>query len=228
MQLSELFVSHKQVDPVKFEPVQSDTDYGLYHNLDRARSAVNQDTSESTDVSNWRVGNSDSTQFDWVVKNGVSKESPISNEIWNNPYKGQKNKWIEDMTNAYRSAGLNDNAIKNLLAKNILESNWGNSAQGDYNFGNITTGSNWKGRFVQGKDKDAEGNPTSPKFRAYDSLEDYVTDELQFLKRLYDFNQNDDFDTFINKLQGNNSGKRRYAAARDYVNAVRNVYNGLS
>nr|DAX09048.1 MAG TPA: Flagellar protein FlgJ [Bacteriophage sp.] len=32
------------------------------------------------------------------------------------------------MTNAYKKAGLSDNAIKNLLAKNASESGWGKSA----------------------------------------------------------------------------------------------------
>jgi flagellum-specific peptidoglycan hydrolase FlgJ len=92
------------------------------------------------------------------------------------------------MTNAYKKYGLSDNAIKNLIAKNALESGWGRSVQGDYNFGNITTGNNWKGRFISGKDKDANGQKISQKFRAYDSLDDYVKDEIQFLTKLYDFN----------------------------------------
>jgi hypothetical protein len=32
------------------------------------------------------------------------------------------------MTDAYRSLGLNNNAIKNLIAKNALESGWGKYA----------------------------------------------------------------------------------------------------
>jgi flagellum-specific peptidoglycan hydrolase FlgJ len=61
------------------------------------------------------------------------------------------------MTAAYKRQGLNDNAIKNLIAKNALESAWGKSAQGDYNFGNITAGKSWKGRIVEGGDKNAAG-----------------------------------------------------------------------
>jgi flagellum-specific peptidoglycan hydrolase FlgJ len=66
--------------------------------------------------------------------------------------------WIRDITNAYKKAGLNDNAIKNLIAKNALESGWGKAAQGAYNFGNITTGNYWSGNYIQGNDKDANGN----------------------------------------------------------------------
>jgi flagellum-specific peptidoglycan hydrolase FlgJ len=104
------------------------------------------------------------------------------------------------MTAAYKKQGLGDNAIKNLIAKNALESGWGKSAQGAFNFGNITTGSKWIGDYVDGKDKDADGNPITNRFRAYNSLDDYVKDEIQFLTSLYDFKGDDDFDTFIGKL----------------------------
>lgn len=135
--------------------------------------------------------------------------------------------WANDLINAYRKAGLNDNAIKNLLAKNALESGWGKYTQGNYNFGNITTGSSWKGNYVQGSDHDSKGNKISQKFRSYNSIDEYVEDEIQFLTRLYDFNQNDDFDTFIGKLQGNNSGKRRYAEDKQYSTKVKQVYNSI-
>jgi flagellum-specific peptidoglycan hydrolase FlgJ len=62
------------------------------------------------------------------------------------------------MTAAYKKHNLSDQAIKNLIAKNALESAWGSSAQGDFNFGNIITNSRWTGRYVQGGDKDGNGN----------------------------------------------------------------------
>ena len=58
-------------------------------------------------------------------------------------------------------------------------------------------------------------------------MDDYVKDEIQFLTNLYDFNQNDDFDTFIGKLQGGNSGKRRYAEDVNYADKVRRVYSSI-
>lgn len=232
MQLSELFVSHKQVDPVEFEPVHHDFDNNIYLNLDRARAATSIESAStetpSEDTSSW----STEQKLDWKV--GTKPLSTNTSEVptgntkkWENPYKNNRNKWVSEITSAYKALGLNDNAIKNLIAKNALESGWGTSAQGDFNFGNITTGSNWSGRFVQGKDHNAAGQRISQKFRAYDSLEDYVRDEIQFLTRLYDFNQNDSFDTFINKLQGGNRGKRYYAEAPDYITNVRRVYNSI-
>lgn len=238
MQLRELFVSHKQVDPVEFEPVHHDFDNNIYLNLDRARTATSTESAStetpSEDTSSW----STEQKLDWKVgtkshSTGTASttsvsEIPIENsKKWENPYKNNRNKWVSEITSAYKALGLNDNAIKNLIAKNALESGWGNSAQGDFNFGNITTGSNWSGRFVQGKDHNAAGQQISQKFRAYDSLKDYVKDEIQFLTRLYDFNQTDSFDTFINKLQGGNRGKRYYAEAPDYIANVRRVYNSI-
>lgn len=222
MQLSELFVSHKQVEPVSFDKPQFSRIRPIYLNLDRAHKVTTETSPENTtentpitetvDMSTWKV---------------PDVEIPvITSKHWASPYT-DKNSWVSDMTAAYRRAGLNDNAIKNLLAKNGLESGWGKSVQGDFNFGNITTGNSWKGRFVQGKDKDSDGNSISQKFRAYDSMDDYVKDELQFLTNLYDFNQDDSFDTFVGKLQGNNSGKRRYAADLKYADKMRRVYNSI-
>lgn len=151
----------------------------------------------------------------------VTQNSEIKRQL--NPYQNQK-KWVTDMITAYKKVGLNDNAIKNLIAKNALESNWGKSVQGDYNFGNITTGNSWTGKFTKGKDHDSNGREMSQKFRAYDSIDDYVKDEIQFLTKLYDFDQNDDLSTFLNKLQGGNKGNRKYAEDPSYKTKVKQVY----
>lgn len=88
-----------------------------------------------------------------------------------------------------------------------------------------TFGSSWKGAYVEGKDHDAKGNPIKQRFRAYDSMDEYAADKIQFLKRLYDFDENDDIDKFISKLSGANKGKRRYAEATNYATSLANVYN---
>ena len=233
MQLSDLFVSHKQVEPVTFSiPTTSSTYQPIYLNLDRVQKAAALDVdSAKTETSEPEV---ESTSTSWRVSGYTEPEitsntnsTSTSSKRWTSPYKNDRNKWISDMTAAYKRAGLNDNAVKNLIAKNALESGWGKSAQGDFNFGNITTGSSWGGRFVNGGDHDTAGNKISQKFRAYNSLDDFVSDEIQFLTRLYDFKADDDFDTFIGKLQGNNLGKRRYAADESYSQKVKGVYNSI-
>lgn len=154
-----------------------------------------------------------------------SKKIPKSSETWKSPY-SNKNEWVSDLTNAYKKAGItNDNAIRMLISQDALESGWGRSAQGKFNFGNLTTGSLWKGAYVEGKDHDVKGNPIKQRFRAYDSMDEYAADKIQFLKRLYDFDENDDIDKFISKLSGANKGKRRYAEATNYATSLANVYN---
>lgn len=139
-----------------------------------------------------------------------------------------KNKWVSDLKSAYRKAGINnENAITMLVAQDALESGWGKSVQGRFNYGNITPGQSWNGEIVNGKDKDSKGNPISQKFRSYNSIEEYAADKVQFLKRLYDFNENDDINTFTRKLQGGNRDKRRYAESLSYVNSVIKVYNSI-
>ena len=78
---------------------------------------------------------------------------------------------------------------------------------------------------VEGKDHDAKGNPIKQRFRAYDSMDEYAVDKIQFLKRLYDFDENDDINRFTAKLTGENKGKRKYAEAINYATSLANVYN---
>ena len=136
---------------------------------------------------------------------------------------------MADLTNAYKRAGItNDNAIRMLVSQDALESAWGRSAQGKFNFGNLTTGAKWKGDYVTGNDKNAKGEAIKQKFRSYNSMDEYAADKVQFLKRLYDFDENDDINKFAAKLTGSNKGKRRYAEARNYAKLLTGVYNGIS
>jgi flagellum-specific peptidoglycan hydrolase FlgJ len=151
-----------------------------------------------------------------------------ANSTWSSPYK-DRSKWAADLTNAYKRAGItNDNAIRMLVSQDALESAWGRSAQGKFNFGNLTTGAKWKGDYVTGNDHDAAGNPIKQKFRSYNSMDEYAADKVQFLKRLYDFDENDDINKFVAKLTGSNKGKRRYAEAGNYAKLLTGVYNGIS
>lgn len=56
-------------------------------------------------------------------------------------------------------------------------------------------------------------------------MDEYAADKVQFLKRLYDFDENDDINRFTAKLTGANKGKRRYAEAKNYATSLANVYN---
>lgn len=170
-----------------------------------------------------------------VIANNNSTVEPVVNKpvtktaksTWKSPYTNRK-QWTTELINAYKKAGItNDNAIRMLLAQDALESSWGKSAQGKYNFGNLTTGSSWKGDYVTGNDKNAKGEAIKQKFRSYNSMDEYAADKIQFLKRLYDFDENDDINKFVAKLTGSNKGKRRYAEASNYAKVLTGVYNGI-
>lgn len=165
-----------------------------------------------------------------VVNKPVASKVVVdtANSTWSSPYK-DRSKWMADLTNAYKRAGItNDNAIRMLVSQDALESAWGRSAQGKFNFGNLTTGAKWQGDYVTGNDHDAAGNPIKQKFRSYNSMDEYAADKVQFLKRLYDFDENDDINKFVAKLTGSNKGKRRYAEAGNYAKLLTGVYNGIS
>ena len=162
-----------------------------------------------------------------VASKSVTDKPVTANSTWKSPYTNRR-QWTTELINAYKRAGItNDNAIRMLLAQDALESSWGKSAQGKYNFGNLTTGSSWKGDYVTGNDKNAKGEAIKQKFRSYNSMDEYAADKVQFLKRLYDFDENDDINKFVAKLTGSNKGKRRYAEAKEYANSLRGVYNSF-
>lgn len=162
-----------------------------------------------------------------VASKSVTNKPVTANSTWKSPYTNRK-QWSTELINAYKKAGItNDNAIRMLLAQDALESSWGKSAQGKYNFGNLTTGSSWKGDYVTGNDKNAKGEAIKQKFRSYNSMDEYAADKVQFLKRLYDFDENDDINKFVAKLTGSNKGKRRYAEATNYAKVLTGVYNGI-
>lgn len=117
--------------------------------------------------------------------------------------------------------------ILQLIFQDALESAWGRSAQGKFNFGNLTTGAKWKGDYVTGNDKNAKGEAIKQKFRSYNSMDEYAADKIQFLKRLYDFDENDDINKFTAKLTGSNRGKRRYAEATSYADSLTKVFNSF-
>jgi flagellum-specific peptidoglycan hydrolase FlgJ len=162
-----------------------------------------------------------------VASKPVTDKPVTANSTWKSPYTNRR-QWTTELINAYKRAGItNDNAIRMLLAQDALESSWGKSAQGKYNFGNLTTGSSWKGDYVTGNDKNAKGEAIKQKFRSYNSMDEYAADKVQFLKRLYDFDENDDINKFVAKLTGSNKDKRRYAEATNYAKVLTGVYNGI-
>lgn len=205
----------------------SEYNYNTVYNTPEALVVPVRDTNK-TDV----VANNPTVEpvINKLVASKPVTDKPVTktaNSTWKSPYTNRR-QWSTELINAYKKAGItNDNAIRMLLAQDALESSWGKSAQGKYNFGNLTTGSSWKGDYVTGNDKNAKGEAIKQKFRSYNSMDEYAADKIQFLKRLYDFDENDDINKFVAKLTGSNKGKRRYAEATNYAKVLTGVYNGI-
>nr|DAM56610.1 MAG TPA: Mannosyl-glycoprotein endo-beta-N-acetylglucosaminidase [Caudoviricetes sp.] len=141
-----------------------------------------------------------------------------------------ENEWAQELREAYKAAGItNEDALNYLIAQDALESNWGKSEQSrkSNNYGNITAGSRKKGIF-EGDDTDADGNPIKQKFRKYKDINEYAVDKVSLLKGVYDFDENDDFETFIGKVQGKNKKGKSYATSRIYKQAVASRLYGES
>ena len=62
MKLNELFVSHKQVDPVSFEPDKPELPKNIYFNLNRAQKAVSTPETTEEDMETW---NTEQQGYDW-------------------------------------------------------------------------------------------------------------------------------------------------------------------
>ena len=229
------FVSYNAIDTPTIDytditnPINPFSEYNYNTTYDKPEALVVpvRDTNEPDVVAN------NPTAEPVINKPVASKpvtDKPVTktaNSTWKSPYTNRK-QWSTELINAYKKAGItNDNAIRMLLAQDALESSWGKSAQGKYNFGNLTTGSSWKGDYVTGNDKNAKGEAIKQKFRSYNSMDEYAADKIQFLKRLYDFDENDDINKFVAKLTGSNKGKRRYAEATNYAKVLTGVYNGI-
>ncbi len=213
MELSDLLVSYKRVDAPRFTP---------------SIPIIEQFPSYQTPIDKETNTPSVSIQAKPTTSYSItSVQVPGFKAKWTSPYR-DRNKWVSDLTQAYRRAGItNDNALRMLIAQDALESAWGRSAQGKFNFGNLTTGAKWKGNYVTGNDKNAKGQAIKQKFRSYNSMDEYAADKIQFLKRLYDFNENDDINKFTAKLTGSNKGKRRYAEATNYADSLTKVFNSF-
>ena len=132
--------------------------------------------------------------------------------------------WAKDLSDAYRNAGVtNSKMLSMLVAQDALESGWGRSPVGDYNYGNIKVGSSNMPYKTAMDDE-----PVPSKFRSYESLSSYARDKVSLLKNNYDFHEGDDIETFIAKVTGANQKRKRYATSPTYDSALRNIYKTVN
>ncbi len=154
-------------------------------------------------------------------------EEPISMSADEVKYSNRSD-FVRDLTNAYASAltkaGISTDYAKYLVAQDALESNYGKSYAGRYNYGNITVGSDTTASYTEGADHDANGNPITQRFRNYDSMEDYANAKIALLNgsRYRAFTGNKTAQDFYTRVK--NAG---YATDPDYVKKLLAVYNSI-
>lgn len=129
------------------------------------------------------------------------------------PTPQSREQWVRDLYQAYINAGASESLAHTLIAQDAIETAWGKKTVGNYNYGNIHTGSSWKGAVVNANDKDASGNAYRTGFRSYNNMDEYAADKLSLLTRLYGITNNDTPAIVKAKLEGANRNGYRYAEA---------------
>lgn len=141
-----------------------------------------------------------------------------------NGYKHEgKDKWVQDMRDAYskvlKEKGIDNKYVNYLIAQDVLESGWGKSQSGKYNFGGI------KGKGTVRTTKEYSPSKgyysTQAEFRDFDSLEDYARYKVDLLnnKRYHAFDGND----FASNVA--NGG---YATDPKYKAKLTQIYNKIA
>ncbi len=120
--------------------------------------------------------------------------------------------------------GIDKAYAKWLASKDALETGWGEVGHGaaHLNYGNITVGPNWTGKSYEGGDHDAKGRKIKQRFRSYDSINDYIEDQLNLLTRTSRYKDLfiGDVSSFADRLY-----KAGYAEDPRYANKIKQVYN---
>lgn len=103
-----------------------------------------------------------------------NKKQQVNNSVKSVKKFSDRQSFVKTMTGAYEQEltkrGMDPGYAKALVAQDALETNYGKSVIGDYNFGNITTNGN-----------DWHKQTGSRKWKDFRSLEDYVSYKIDFL-----------------------------------------------
>lgn len=134
-------------------------------------------------------------------------------------------KFVADLEAAYvkelTKRGIDPAYAKYLVAQDALETNYGRSFKGRFNFGNITVGSSGAS-YTEGKDKDINGNIVTQRFRNYNSLEEYIAHKIALLSNSRYRAFTGDISKFYDRVKAGN-----YAEDPEYVTKLNNMYRSI-
>lgn len=158
----------------------------------------------------------------YVAKPNVSKYN-----------KTDQSKFTKDLHSAYVSEltkrGIDPQYADWLTAQDALETRWGASAIGNYNFGNIQYNSKVHGSkysFREATDHHKDGSAYSAKFLNFNSLDDYVRYKVAMLSNQNSNRYRDifkgDVNGFADRIQ-----KSGYAESTNYAKALKDVISSV-
>lgn len=158
----------------------------------------------------------------YVAKPNVSKYNKID-----------QSKFAKDLHSAYVSEltkhGIDPQYADWLTAQDALETRWGASTIGNYNFGNIQYNSKVHGNkysFREATDHHKDGSAYSAKFLNFNSLDDYVRYKVSMLSNQNSSRYRDifkgDINGFADRIQ-----KSGYAESSNYAKALKDVITSV-
>ena len=169
----------------------------------------------------------DSDTWDLLMQSldQIQEEPKQDIDTTNSRQEATYNTWQDfrdEVYNALKAEGYEGEAARAIVAQMGLETGHGKHLSGNYNYGNITAGPYWSGNTVVKKDNQ---NGKDYTFRSYNTLSEGIKDYIKLAQSLYGITPQDSKDTVYAKLNGANSGKRRWAEGQNYVSSMNNVYN---
>ena len=117
--------------------------------------------------------------------------------------------WKAELWAAYKRQGCSDTLARNLVGQDALETGWGRSTVGDYNYGNIKAGGSWKGATKSAYDKREGSNDA---YRSYNSIDEYAADKVRLIRNKYHVTNEDSPSVFAQKMK-----QGGYATSPTYV-----------
>lgn len=219
------FILHAGIGAtVNFRAVKNKArdDYDATQDLDLDTSDTTTDTTSTTTSTTSTAGNlSWDNLFDnWDISSIPGAASSASTSARASAY-SNKDQFRTDMMKGLEALGYTGETAQALVAQMGLETGHGAHMAGDYNYGNITAGKGWTGATRTAKDNQ---NGKDYTFRSYSNLQDGLRDYIDLASRVYGIKPGDTKDQVYAKLNGENAGKRKWAEAANYLQALNGVY----
>lgn len=138
-----------------------------------------------------------------------------------------QNDWAREIRASLQKNGITDENLQNAMITQLaVESGWGKEgtqAEATNNWANMNKPKSWKGPVTVARDTGLAGEKVTANRPIFKDTDEFMIHYLQLLKSGYNFTGNETPDEFFAKLDGENSGGRRWAVAGNYRQAMFNT-----